>query len=81
MELIFRPEKLLQHGDVTGILKLRVKVDADEVKEGLEIGVAGVLGDLFISLRLVKKESISSEDMESSSLSRKWSRNLTKSDP
>ena len=50
MELIFRPEKLLQHGDVTGILKLRVKVDADEVIEGLEIGVAGMLGELFTGI-------------------------------
>jgi hypothetical protein len=32
-------------------------------------------------LRPVKKESISSEVRESSSLSRKWSRNLPKSDP
>lgn len=35
----------------------------------------------MVSLRLVKKESISSEDMESSSLSEKWSRNLAKSEP
>jgi hypothetical protein len=31
----------------SGILKLRVQVGADEVKEGLEIGVAGVFGELF----------------------------------
>jgi len=40
------PEKLLQHGSVAGILELRVEVVSDEIKEGLEIGVTGVLGDL-----------------------------------
>jgi hypothetical protein len=31
----------------SGILKLRVQVGADEVKEGLEIGEAGMLGELL----------------------------------
>jgi len=39
-----RPKKFLQHRGVTGILELSVQIIADEVKEGLEIGVAGVLG-------------------------------------
>jgi hypothetical protein len=67
---------------ITGILELSIQVVADEVKEGLEIGVASMFGDLFTgTLRLVKKESSSSEDIESSSLSRKWSWNLPKSEP
>jgi len=75
-----RPEKLLQHGGIAGMLELSIQVVADEVKKGLEMGVAGMLGELLLS-RLVKKESTSSEDMESGSLSRKWSRNLLKTDP
>jgi len=39
-----RPKEFLQHRGVTGILELSVQIIADEVKEGLEIGVAGVLG-------------------------------------
>jgi hypothetical protein len=42
-----RPEKLLQHGGIAGVLELWVQVVTDEVKEGLETGVAGVLGELF----------------------------------
>jgi hypothetical protein len=41
-----RPEKLFQHWGVAGILELRVEVVSDEIKEGLEIGETGVLGDL-----------------------------------
>ena len=35
-----------RHGGIAGILELSVQIVADEVKEGLEIGVAGVLGEL-----------------------------------
>jgi hypothetical protein len=31
-------------------LELNVQIVADEVKEGLEIGVAGVLGELFTGI-------------------------------
>jgi hypothetical protein len=31
-------------------LELSVQIVADKVKEGLEIGVAGVLGDLFTGI-------------------------------
>jgi len=42
-----RPKEFFQHRGVTGILELSVQIIADEVKEGLEIGVAGVLGELL----------------------------------
>ena len=42
-----RPKEFLQHWGVTGILELSIQIIADEVEEGLEIGVAGVLGELF----------------------------------
>jgi len=52
-------------------LELSVHIIADEVKKGLEISVAGVLGELLTLAvkRLVKKERISSGDMEA----RSWS--------
>jgi hypothetical protein len=63
-------------------LELNVQIVADEVKEGLEIGVAGVLGELCtVLLRLVKEEGTSSVDMEARSWSGKWSLNLAKSEP
>jgi len=39
-----RPKEFLQHGYVTRILELGIQVIADEVEEGLEVGIAGVLG-------------------------------------
>jgi hypothetical protein len=42
-----RPKEFLRHRGVTGIPRLDVQIVADEVKEGFEIGVAGVLGELF----------------------------------
>jgi hypothetical protein len=39
-----RPKEFLQHERVTRILKLRIKVIADEVEEGFKVGIAGVLG-------------------------------------
>ena len=45
-----RSEKLLQHRGITGILELSIQVAADEVKEGLEIGVAGMLGELLAGI-------------------------------
>jgi len=45
-----RSEKLLQHRGITGILELTIQVVADKVKEGLEIGVAGVLGELLTGI-------------------------------
>jgi hypothetical protein len=63
-------------------LELNVQIFANEVKEGLEIGVAGVLGELFAeSWMLLRKESTYSEDIESSSRSGKRAPNLAKSEP
>jgi hypothetical protein len=45
-----RPKELFQHRGVTGILKLVLQVVADKVEEGLEIGVAGVLGELLAGI-------------------------------
>jgi hypothetical protein len=39
-----RPKEFLQHGGVTRILQLVIQVIADEVEEGFEVGIAGVLG-------------------------------------
>jgi len=39
-----RPKKFLQHRGVTGVLELSVQIIADEVEEGLEIGVTSMLG-------------------------------------
>jgi hypothetical protein len=40
----FRPKEFLQHGRVARIWKLGIQVIADEVEEGFEVGIAGVLG-------------------------------------
>jgi len=45
-----RPEELFQHRGVTGILKLVLQVVADKIEESLEIGVAGVLGELLAGI-------------------------------
>jgi hypothetical protein len=39
-----RPKEFLQHGCVTWILEVEIQVITDEVEEGLEVGIAGVLG-------------------------------------
>ena len=39
-------KKLLKPGSVARIWELVIQVIADEIVEGLEIGVAGVLGEL-----------------------------------
>jgi hypothetical protein len=63
-------------------LELIIQVGPDEVEKGLQIGVTGVLGELFtVSLKLVKKESTSSGDMEARFRSGKCSRNFDKSEP
>jgi hypothetical protein len=46
-EVIFPPKESLQHGGVTRILELDVQIGAAKVKEGPEIGLAGVLGELL----------------------------------
>jgi hypothetical protein len=38
------PQELLQHRGVTGILELSVQIIADEVEDGLELGVTSMLG-------------------------------------
>ena len=43
-------EKLPQHGGIAGVLELLVQVVSDEVKEGLEIRVTGVLGELLTGI-------------------------------
>jgi hypothetical protein len=43
-------EKLPQYGCIARVLELRIEVVTDEVKEGLEIGVAGVLGKLLTGI-------------------------------
>ena len=43
-------KKLLQHRRVTGVLELSVQIIADEIEEGLEIGVSSVLGDLLTGI-------------------------------
>ena len=43
-------EKLPQHGGIAGVLELWVQVISDEVKEGLEIRVTGVLGELLTGI-------------------------------
>jgi len=45
-----RSKELFQHGGFTGILELSVQIIADKVKEGLEIGVARVLGELLAGI-------------------------------
>ena len=44
MHQLPRPKEFLQHRGVTGILELSVQIIADEVEEGLEIGVTSMLG-------------------------------------
>jgi len=39
-----RPKEFLQHRRIAGIWELRVQIVADEVEEGLEVGITGVLG-------------------------------------
>ena len=50
MHQLPRPKEFLQHRGVTGILELSVQIIADEVEEGLEIGVSGVLGELLTGI-------------------------------
>ncbi len=38
------PKEFLQHGFVTGIWELGIKVIADEVEEGLDVRIAGMFG-------------------------------------
>jgi hypothetical protein len=45
-----RSEKLFQHRGITRILELSIQVVSDEVKEGLEISVAGMLGELLAGI-------------------------------
>jgi len=43
-------EKLFQHGGAARILELRIQIIRNEVKEGFEVGVTGVLSDLCTSV-------------------------------
>ncbi len=43
-------EKLLQHRSIAGVLELWVQVVPDEIKERVEIGVPGVLGELLTGI-------------------------------
>ena len=45
-----RSEEFFQHGSVTRVWELIIQVVADEVKEGLEIGVTGMPGELFTGI-------------------------------
>ncbi len=40
----FRPEEFLEHVCVERIWELEIQVIADEVEEGFEVEIAGVLG-------------------------------------
>ena len=44
MHQLPQPKEFLQHRGITGILELSVQIIADEVEEGLEIGVTSMLG-------------------------------------
>jgi hypothetical protein len=49
-------KSFLQYGRITGIRKLGIQVITDEVEEGFEVGIAGVLGYLFAAIvQLYKK--------------------------
>ena len=50
MNQLPRPKDFLQHRRVTGVLELSVQIIADEIEEGLEIGVSGVLGELLTGI-------------------------------
>ena len=50
MNQLPRPKEFLQHWRVTGVLELSVQIIADEIEEGLEIGVSGVLGQLLTGI-------------------------------
>ena len=50
MHQLPRRKEFLQHRGVTGILELSVQIVSDEVKEGLKISLAGVLGELFTGI-------------------------------
>ena len=39
-----RPEELFQHRRVAGIVELSIQIVADEIKEGFEDGIPGMLG-------------------------------------
>jgi hypothetical protein len=43
-------EKLFQHRGITRILELSIQVVTDKVKDGLEIGLAGMLGGLLTGI-------------------------------
>jgi hypothetical protein len=49
-------EKLPHHRVVAGVLKGGIVVILDEIEEGAEIGIAGVLGELFIPFCQVGEE-------------------------
>jgi hypothetical protein len=39
-----RPKEFLEHWCIAGIWKLSIQVITDEVEEGFEVGIAGMLG-------------------------------------
>jgi hypothetical protein len=39
-----QPKEFLQHRCIAGIRKLSIQVITNEVKEGFEVGIAGVFG-------------------------------------
>ena len=50
MEPTFRVGKASSAWGIAGVLELLVQVVSDEVKEGLEIRVTGVLGELLTGI-------------------------------
>jgi hypothetical protein len=45
-----RSKELFQHGGIAGILELVIQIVADKIEEGLEIGVACMLGELLAGI-------------------------------
>ena len=49
-------EELPHHWVIAGILERRIVIILDEIEKGAEIGIAGMLGELFISFGQVSEE-------------------------
>ena len=49
-------EEFPHYGVIAGVLKRRIVIILDEIEEGAEVGIAGVLGELSIPFRQLSQE-------------------------
>ena len=49
-------EEFSHHGVIAGVLEGVIVIILDEIEEGAEVGITGVLGELFISFCQLSQE-------------------------